>query len=342
MDFIIPIVTGASILAAGVVIAPAVKFAVDLSPFLYANTKCSARMGLLLQKKFYDELVSTSYVKELYTMLEDSCYSHVAEHAKDFSSLSRGLNNDLYQTYVWLKKSMPKEISPVIDAIKLKFEIEDLKRVINNLKRGKPVGELGYVDDEGLKLKLEDLKDFDSLAGVMETTIYKDAFVGDASKLSLALDVFYHKYVLKAIEKVDNEKATAAFKEYWRNMIDLVNIRLVLRKIRSKKDDVELLAGGFLDLKDLTGINEVSQLESALANTLYSSFITDTTDFGIETGFYKFLKSQAGGIGAKYTLRSGTVVKYLMLKELEVRNLNIIFKLKEENFKSEDIQKLVA
>lgn len=345
VDIIIPIVIGASVLAAGVVIVPTVKFAVDLSPFLYANTKCSVRTGLLLKKKFYDELLSTSYVKELYTMLEDSCYAHVVEHVTDFSSLSRGLDKDLYQTYVWLKKSMPKEISPIIAAIKLRFEIDDLKRAINNIKRGKAVGELEYVEDESLKLKLEDLKDLESFAGVMETTIYKDAFTGeltDVSKTSLALDVFYHKYIMKVIEKIDDEKATGAFKEYWKNRIDLVNIRVVLRKIKSKKENIELIEGGFLGLKALAGINEVNQLESALTNSPYSSFITETSSLGVENGICRFLKSQAGAIGAKHTLRSGSVVKYIILKELEIRNLNIICKLKEEDFKAERIQKLMV
>ena len=62
------IVTGV-LVGAGVagiaVIAPAVKQAMDMAPFIYANTRCSARTGALLTPANYNEILSSTSYREM-------------------------------------------------------------------------------------------------------------------------------------------------------------------------------------------------------------------------------------------------------------------------------------
>lgn len=339
------IVGSVVVLATGITIIPAIKIAMEMAPFLYLNTKCSARAGLILQRKFYDELLSASYAKELYTLLEGSYYSYVVEHAKTFEDISKALDEDIYNTYKWLKMVVPDKFKPLMNAVKLKFEIEDMKELVNNLKLKMPIGELHHIEDEALKLKLENVRDFESLRAIMDSTPYGSFFseksVLDLTKINSSLDKYYYEKVLYEIKKID-EKSVGAFNEYWRNVIDLINIRLTIRKIRSKKEDVEFIDGGAINLKELSGITDKSQLESTLGNSPYSQYFTEMDDFSIENAFYKFLKYQAGNLGAKFTLKDGSLVKYIIFKEIEIRNLNILLKLKQENIKQEEIQKYLV
>ena len=127
MDITVPFVIGAATLAGVVVIAPVTKYALDMYPYLFANTRLSSRLGLLLDKKGYDELLAATSSKEAFGLLEDSYYSSIVEHATDFFSFSDALDKDLYETYVWVHSVTPEPLQGVVSSLLKRFEILQLK-----------------------------------------------------------------------------------------------------------------------------------------------------------------------------------------------------------------------
>ncbi len=346
MELLVPIVVGSSILAGAFVIYPATMFALDMSPYLYSNTRCSARSGLIINKPKYDSFVAATTQKEVMALLEDSYYHYIAEHASSFKHFSGMLEKDLFDTYQWLYRIMPDKLKPILKALKLKFEINDIKNILNNVVKNKEPGEPSFIEDKVIRLKLEGVKDFTSFLAVMENSQYSDLFVNatpeNLAPLNNALDRFYMKNVLNEINKCKDEKAAMPFKEYWASNIDLVNLRLVLRKIVSGEEEISLIEGGALNKNEIMGINDLAQLDSIISSSVYNDFIESQNPFKIEAGIYKYLKTVAFNVGAKYTIKAGSSVKFIILKELEIRNLNIINKLKLENYPPKNIEKLIV
>ena len=344
MNITIPFVVGAATLAGIAVIAPVTKYALDIYPYLYANTRCSSRLSMLLTKKSYEELLATTSKEETFAQLEDSYYRPMVEHAKEFFSFSGLIYKDLNETYTWLTDIVPPVISPVIKALNLKFEIFEIKHILNNIKENKTVDELKYIINEDLKLKLENVKDFQSFSAAVEGTPYSSIIqnksIENLNEINTLLDKYYIENLLQTISAVKDKKAVEPFFEYVRVLVDLFNIRIIVRSIDSNKTG-DLLESGNLRVDDLTGVTDSAQLESTLSNSVYGGLIGEINNLNIENGFFKYLVKSAGNIAATYTIKSGAIVRFIIMKEIEIRNLNSLIKLKSEDFPQENIRPLI-
>lgn len=346
MDIIAVAAVAAASLAGIVLTVPTAKYAFDIAPYLYANTRSAARSSTLLQKKDYDEIMSANSVDEAYAMLEDTPYSYIVEHSRSFPEFSKMLNDDLYKTYIWLERIVPNKLKPVIKALKIKFEVQDMKNLVNALRNGSSIPEMRFIQDIELKNKLESVKDYQSLAVIAEGTRYEHVFsqnsLDNLPKLNTELDKISIKAVYSLLIRLEDRQSSAAFLDYLRSMIDMINIRIVLKKLSSKSDCTDLIEGGTISADELSSINDKMQLESIFANSQYSEFITDYSPSSIENAFTHFTLRLSSSVNAKYTLKAGAIVKFVILKELEVRNLNALIKLKTDLFTQQEIEKFVV
>lgn len=340
---IIAIAIGASVLAGAVVIIPTVKMAIDLAPYIYATTRCSARSGMLLNKKKYQELLGSSSYNEFLALLEDSYYGNIAEHGKSFSSLSNMVDEDLYKTYRWLENVVPEKLGHILSAMRRRFEVSDIKAAINRIRKGEAAGELEHVQDETLKLALQGTKDLQSVKAALESSRYRDAVANtdEISEINIGIDRIYHDDVMRSISKAD-KKSAEALREYWRTMVDLMNLRLAMRKINLKMEEMTFIPGGLLDTKNLSGISDATQLQSVISESKYSKYLKTGEGFiDIEIGMFRYLRSQAALLHTKYTLYAGGIIKYIIMKEIETRNLNVLLKLKQEDMQESEISKFL-
>ncbi|MFH1849382.1 MAG: V-type ATPase subunit [archaeon] len=341
MDITIPFIVGAAGLAGVAVIAPATKYALDIYPHLYANTRCASRSGSLLSKKVFEELLAATSTEELFALLEDTYYGGIVEHSREFFGFSAALERDFYRTYRWLATIVPEKLVPVIKAVKMRFEVADIKRALNDLKSGRDIRELEFVENYDLRLKIEGSKDFQSLVVAVEDSEYAQIFqtrtMGDLGEINTLLDKHYVAALIKAIGLIKDKESVAPFQDYARTLVDLYNVRLMVRRIRAKSDE-PLIVGGNMDPGELAGITDPVQLESTLSNGRYGEYIGTVTNINVENGLYKCIFELAKNAAAKYTIKSGTVVRFMLLKEIEVRNLNTVIKLKTENFSADEIR----
>lgn len=342
MDILIGALIFFIMIVVTVVIAPTIKIAMDIAPFLYTNTRCSARSGLILDKKMYDSLLGATYIREVYAMLEDTAYSKAVEQGYAFGTVSKMIDKHLFETYDWLENIVPDAIKPVIAALKSKFEIGELKEALDRLSNGEPIGELKHVGNANLRMKLEAATDVQSFATALEGTSYGAIVTGEsATTFSTALDLQYYQNVLEVIDTAEDRKAVQPFREYVRRLIDLINIRLALRRITAADEGVAIIEGGFIPAERLIGVSDKNQLAEALQGTPYADIDTDAAGIMLENEFHKFILQEGGKANAKYPLHGGPIVKFLIQKEIETRNLNVIIKLKEEAFPNEEISKLL-
>ena len=122
--------------------------------------------------------------------------------------------------------------------------------MLNRVIKNQEPGQLHFIEDEMLKLKLEGVKDFTSFLAVMENSSYAHLFVNttpeNLTSLNNSFDRFHFNSVLNEINKCKDEKAAMPFREYWAANIDLINLRLILRKIAAGDDFI-----GFSNFQDL-------------------------------------------------------------------------------------------
>ncbi len=345
MDVVVFGAIAASLVAGTVVIWPTVQMTIGLAPHIYANTRCSAKLAQLLPDTFTDNLLQSVSYEESLSLLEDSYYRVYVEKSRDFVKLSSMLNQDLYLTYRWLETIVPENMVPIIKTLRIKFEIGDIKELFNNLKNKITEHKLPHVQDENLKLKLENTTDFASLMASFEGTEYSTIFANknltQLDSINNELDKFYFEKVFDVISASEDEKAAVAFKEYFSYLVDLINLKLTLRRI-DKKSSLDLLDHGRISKESLEDIEDLNAFENLLSQFGYNENIVEYTPFEIENSVYKYMKKASGLINSKHSLKSGSVVRYIMLKEIEIRNVNIILKLKSDNFNKEEIQKVLV
>lgn len=352
MSLIVTGVLAGATLAGVVVIAPAVKQALDLAPFLYANTRCSARTAALLSQNFYSDIAAASSKQEAYALLEDTSYADIAEHAKNYSQFSHELYESLYKDYKWIESISPSKIKPIIKAITLKFEIDDIKQILNYLKqKSQALGSLSapsleHISKEELKYKLQSVEDVQSFFQAIEGTRYAavlngfgDEILDRLQEANTELDRYYILRVLKSIKSVPS-KMNGAFLDYWRSVIDVFNARIAFR--RMKDASLEFIPGGLLNTESLASASDLTQLEAALRESKYGEHLTELSPSALELAFSKSMRELAGLLNARHPLQAGYLVRYMILKELEIKNLNTALKLKEENFSEEEIKSLIA
>ena len=343
MDTIVAVAIAGSVLAGVIAIGPTIKVGLDMAPYLYANTRCSSRSGLILRKKEYEQLLGASSIQEVYALLEDTYYGKLMEHAGD--ELSNLFYEDLYETYVWLESITPTKLKNIIKAIRMKFEIADLKSAINSCAKGEAPVQLNHIEEESFRIKLESCKDLDAFIAALKDTKYEEALGQNSSAtvavLSNQLDSLYYNDVAEEIRLLKDNEGAVVFRDYWKKSIDLVNIRLTLRRIKGVMD-LTLIEGGFLDVKDLQSATDKMQLESILSKSVYKDFMTGVSGVEIETALFSSFRKEASNVNAKHALKTGTLVKFLISKELEIRNLNILTKLKREDYTTDEIEKLLV
>lgn len=328
MDIIIAALIALIIIVVAVVIAPTVKMALNIAPYLYTNTRCAAKTGLILSVKQYDSLLSTTYERELYALLEDTGYSHIAQRAKDFPTVSPLLEEDLAATYDWLARIAPEKLQPVIIAMNRKFEIQEIKEALNS----GGLAHFKHILDTQLRLKLEGATDTQGVIAALEDSPYS-SLIQQGTIDPTALDAWYLQDVLRVIDSTE-PKAVAPFREYWRRKIDIANIKIALR---GKKTFID---GGLIETEKLQSLDEFSQVQDTLQGTPYEGIDTESLA-GLENQMEKKLKIASGNISAKHPLYGGPIVRFIVQKEMEIKNLNLILKLKAEKFTTDEIAPMV-
>jgi len=343
MDIIAPAVIGLATVGALAVIVPTIGQSMKMQPYLYANTRCSARSGFLLKEKDYSEMCQVSYAKELFGVMEGTQYKEIYERFGNFEEISEALEKDLFSTFEWVEEISPKKLQKLVGLINKRFEIKEIKKILNHLKNNEDLSEIDFVSDQFLKLKLQEVRSFQDLASSVSETFYSDVFddrgQDDLPEINTLLDKKWLEEVWAEIARVGG--AAGAFRDYWTAMIDLFNTRLAIRKME-REIEVGYVYGGNVPVKELEAASDLNQLEGVFEKTCYKEQFSKESLLELEGCFFKYLRKLGRELNAKFTLTSGPIIQFMIEKELEIRNLNVITKLKLNNFPKEKTEKLVV
>ena len=257
---------------------------------------------------------------------------------------------------------LPDDIGKVLRAYTVKYDLRNLKAALYRILIGKRTRmiPLGVIHDYGLLDELSDVENTGSIIDILSRCNLRDYIAAlEESKIEAgakpslvteaALDSVYYKHFLDTAKEVKNGfvliKALGI-------LIDLTNLQIVSRAIIEgvgMQAATGILTEGYLiptkDIVDLLSL-KLADIPGRLGNTAYRQVLEEVLNTHnktqsitvVEETIDKYKFSMLKELLSPRVLSPLAVVWYLILKEVELRNLRLILKAIFDNISLEEIK----
>jgi len=269
------------------------------------------------------------------------------------------LDTQLAETYDLIARIAPDNSKEAFLFLLKKWDIRNIKSIIIAKSAGLDVDEtLNLIVPFGeLSDKLNTLIDADNideiftgLEGTDYAQVLEDAIpVYKETGVLLPIESSLDKYLLKNLLRTaatPEDDNTAFLHEYVGNMVDITNIKIILRAKADglKFEDIEpyMISDGYQirewKLKDLMESEDVSGVVNGLEGTDYAPLLSDSLSDYQQTGsiatFETVLDNHINEIARRISLKNqfgiGPMIGFLNKKEKEIKNLKTIVRGKRE------------
>jgi V/A-type H+-transporting ATPase subunit C len=356
MEAFIALLVVALAVIALIAVISTIRPVLEMYPYTYPNARVRARKGRLLNDKQYTEILESQNLEEVKNYLRG-----IPEYAKyiDEYPLEKALDTQLAETYNLIATIAPDNSKEVFQFLLKKWDIRNIKSIIIAKEAGLNIDEtMNLVVPYGeLSDRLNTLIDADSieeiingLEGTEYAPILEDALpIYKESGVLLPIEAALDKYLLQNLLRTaatPEDDNTAYLHEYVGNMVDISNIKIILRaKVDGLKfEDIEpyMISDGYQlrewKLKDLMESEDVSGVINGLEGTDYAPLLSDSLNTYSETGsiaaFEKDLDNHINEIAKRISLKNqfglGPMIGFLNKKEKEIKNLKTIVRGKRE------------
>lgn len=366
-NFVSLIVLAAIIIALIVVLVSVRRFSA-FAPFAYSNARVMARRGRLLEKKQIIEIIDAKRVEDMYNLVGD-----IPEYKKylDKFPFEKAMNMELAETHQILAKISAKKFREFFNVILAKWDIQNIKTVLAAKEIGIDTEKIkdniipfGKLPEDVLNRLLES-ENIEEIATALKPTVYHEAIDeaiplykerGILLPLEASLDKHYYERWLETVSENSNDDAKV-LDSLVRILIDLNNLKIILR---ARSDGLE-----FKDIKDYLFADGYQLSEWRLTELMDTEKISDFVD-GLEgTDYIDILKEplaeyeKEGSIsalefaldnyavelgrtlGKKRPSTIGPMIDFLSRKEIETKNLKLIYQAKQEDFSPTVIRKML-
>jgi len=325
--------------------------------YAFISSYLKGQEASLLESKHVDSLVTASSIQDaLATIRETDVGSYLEElPVRTFDYLDECLWKYLAQRFVYIEwlKLVPQDVLKFLRAYRVKYDIFNVKAALAGIvtaKRAKMIP-MGIIHNNGL---LDELSNSESIDDIIQLLVkcklegyvpildqYK-TYEGIKSRLRFIgilakLDGEYYRNMLNMAGRIkDGSIVTKAFGL----VIDLTNLQITSRAVIGGKglDAAEFTIAGGYEITDdtiraLLSL-KITDMPSRLENTQYSEVAKEmlisydktrsitAVDEIIDKHKFRMLKE----ILAPRVLSPLVMVWYLILKEVEIRNLRLILK----------------
>ena len=361
------ILVTAVIVALVTVLVSARQFA-GSAPFSYSNARVMARRGRLLDKKQIIEIVDAKKLEDMYNLVSD-----VPEYKKylDKFPFEKAMDMDLAETHQTLAKISAKNFREFYEVILTKWDIQNIKTLIaakemaidtEEIKEKIiPFGKL----PEDILVRLIDAENIDEIATALKPTVYYEPVIEAISlykekktllPLEASLDKYYYEKWLDTVSEISNDDGKV-LNTLIKTKIDLLNLKIILR---ARSDGLEfkdikeyIFAGGDQlyewKLNELMSIEKILDFVDGLEGTDYVDILKEVLPEYDKTGSVSVLESALDKysmeLGVKLAKKRpstvGPMIGFLSQKEMETKNLKLIYQAKLEGFPPEEIRKML-
>lgn len=303
----------------------------------------------LLNKSFYDKLLDSNSLEEAVGFLQETPYG--AELNKD--NFEKTLNDSYKNLCSELHKSMKD--NKIVDLVRLKNDYHNAKtliksRVLNNKDFSYILSNNGNINIDSIQVTLKG-DGYREIPELLSKAMFEALESFEQTKDSQIIDIVFDRYMFENIVNVSKDINNAFVTGYIQSLIDLTNIKTILRlkKINKDKNFLKkvLIDGGVLSLDFCEGLfnDSVDNLSNKIFFTNYVNLINEGVNDYKETNSLSSLERKIDDYlmnyikDAKYiSIGVEPVFAYLYAVETEVKNLRLILAGKLNNVDSEIIR----
>jgi len=323
----------------------------------------------IVTSEHINRMSKTSNIQEVLEIIKDTDIGRYLEEAliKTFDDSDRYLweyFGECLERLEWFKL-VPSDILKVLDTYMVKYDVLNIKAALQGISAGKKASMIpvGVVHGHGLLDELSHAEDVDGVikvliecklgayASILEGYIEEEAkskFLTEAK-----LDGEYYKNLLKMPKSMpDGSLLAKAFSI----IIDMTNLQLINRAIIEgigSEADEFVISGGYMIsdkvAKDLIS-HKLADIPSALGSTQYRDIAEEVVasynrtksitavEEVIDKHKFRLLKEML----SPRVLTPLVIAWYLIVKEVEIRNLRLVLKATFDNISVEEIKEYLV
>ncbi|EKS4342834.1 V-type ATP synthase subunit C [Clostridium sporogenes] len=306
----------------------------------------------LLDKTKLDRMIDSSSPLEALKILEETEYSIFMSKVKRPEDYEILLSNELKRVYHLLYEISP--VKSLVNMMSLKYDYHNIKVMIKGKILNKDFTDIiipvGNVPIEKLKTFIDN-EYYRDLNPIMRKAIEDALEEFGTNKDPQRIDIILDKYMFEQMLSLNKEIGDEFLDKYLKSLIDLNNIKTLLRVKKQNKDKnfftSVIISGGFIDKdKLITLLNDsVENIPAKLSYTDYGEVLRVGIDAYSKTGSINIFEKLSDNFIMEYMKRAKyisfgpePIISYLYAKENEIKVIRIIMIGKLNNMKSEIIR----
>ena len=344
----------------------------NISEYAYVYARIRARMGDILSEGRLRALIDAENKDDLLALLIDSPYKGKLTRltSKDLKNIESALKEELIDQYLMVIRSTKGEIRDIFVEILRKFEVKNLKTIIRAKTVATVSGEspLFFPVESFFGRKLSNLMEAESIEGVVKLLEdpYKEALEDvfpeyEKSKKVLILENALNNEIFGAIWE-RTEGLRAEDREIVRRIIgtefDMANIMTLLRckSERIEEKEIRSFLSPYAYAFDFDSAKAKAAMSAETVDSAIRSLPSPYKEelekaipsyqegrqlLTFEYALTKFLLKTIKNTLKTYPINIGTIIGFLYLKEMEIKNLSAIAVYKENEIPAEEITKII-
>jgi len=322
------------------------RVVISIANFTYPNAVFRSSGNPYLKEKKISDLVEGGNLNEVYSELEEDGYEISKDAREDIDKVEMELEKKNIELMKKAHRTSPDETKGFTKAWLSRYDVKMAKRAIKAIKedsleelqeRLHPVEEINekIIDDltsaRNLQEALSILRDTE-----LEEVLEKKEWEEKPFELDVTLDKYAFNKLKEGIFKVESEQR-APVRFFFGKYVDFLNIKIILRGIREEIESErlkncilpkgrELPRWKLEEMAESTNIDEaLVQLEGTTYEDIRSKMQSDER-FDFESYLDKKLLKMVTELNNQHILTVGPTLKYLVGKELELRNMRALIR----------------
>lgn len=288
----------------------------------------------LLNKSFYSKMINSNSLEEAINALQETPYGEGINGGNFEARLDDSFKNLCDDLYKAIKSN------EIIEFVRLKNDYHNLKTLIKAKVLDK---DFSYILNKNGTMPIDKIEqaikndDYRDVSANIENAI-KEVFLElDTKKDSQVIDIVVDRYMFKDMVSIAKKIESAYISKYVKTVIDLTNIKTVLRLKKINKDKSFLsyvfIEDGTVSLDMCKNMlsDDFDNIPNRLAVTPYETVIREVIDNYSESKSLSSLEKRFDDYIMAYVrdakfINFGVepVFAYLYAREIEIKNLRII------------------
>ena len=306
----------------------------------------------LLDKAKIDRMIDSNSAEEALKVLQETEYANVMTNVKRASDYEAMLSTELKRVYAEVYDMSPSKT--LVDIMSIKYDYHNIKVILKGMFLEKDFShmfiQVGMIDVSKLKVYI-DTNSLTDVNPIMRKGIEEAIEDFNAKKDPQRIDIILDKYMFEEMRDISSKLEDAFTEKYVKALIDLTNVKSLLRVKKQKKGREFFLSvvidGGFIDNDKLLALlNDAPEnISSKLSYTNYEEVLKNGVEDYVKSGSAGLLEKLVDNYimdmmkEAKMIPFGGEpLLAYIYAKETEIKVIRIIMVGKLNNITGEVIR----